>query len=63
MVEFDRELPINGYVLRFASGKEQVWCNDCYDEDAVSGTLFTKIIRQGQFRAGQRNCKECGCVV
>lgn len=63
MVDFDRELPINGYVLTMPSGDESVWCESCYDESSVSGELFTKIIRKGQFRAGNRTCKDCGSLV
>lgn len=63
MVDFDRELPIKGYVLALPSGEESVWCEECYDESAVSGTLFTKIIRKGQYRAGNRRCDDCGSLV
>lgn len=63
MVDFDRELPIKGYVLTLPGGEESVWCDDCYEESAVSGELFMKIIRQGQYRAGHRSCSDCGSIV
>jgi len=63
MVNFDRDLPIKGYVLTFPDGNESVWCKSCYDDSAVSGSLFTKVIRKGQFRAGNRKCKDCEKIV
>lgn len=63
MVDFDRELPIKGYVLTLPGGKESVWCETCYEDGAVSGTLFMKIIRKGQYRAGNRTCEDCGAIV
>lgn len=63
MVDFDRELPIMGYVLTLPGGEESVWCSDCYEDSAVSGELFMKIIRKGQYRAGNRTCTECGTLV
>lgn len=62
MVDFDRDLPIRGYVITLPDD-EKVFCDDCYDESAISGELFTKIIRKGQFRSGNRSCDDCGALV
>jgi len=63
MVDFEKDLPINGYVMAMPNGNESVWCENCYESGSEDGELFTKIIRQGQLRAGNRSCEDCGAVV
>lgn len=66
MVDFSRELPTLGYVMKLPKefeDDERVWCNECYEEGAISGDLFVEEIKKGQFRAGNRRCDDCGALV